>query len=173
MMHAGRELGRIQQHVRRRNREAGEFLYWYQYQPVPISTFDDVYDEGPVGSALGRRFSDPVKVPTIYASEVEDAMVLREDARKPTQNSEFVILLKDARDAGVVDPGEYNAHLNDLLSYDRRFYKVSRYKATGRLDGEVLLTITCYEVFLDEEFVLDPDINDAGTDLWPSTFPSV
>lgn len=171
MLHIGRELGLVEKHVRNRNEIAGEHLYWYQFQPSPISTYDDVYDEGAVGS-LGRRYLPPVKVPTIYAVEEEDAMVLREDGRKPTQNAMFTILLRDAIAAHITNPGEYNTHLNDLILYDDRFYKLASYVVRGRMDGEVTIRIAAYETFLDEEFVFDPIINSETRDFWPSSFPS-
>lgn len=171
MIHTGRELGLIEKHVRNRNVIAGEFLLWYQFRPVPISTFDDVYDEGASG-VFGRQYLPPVKVPTIYAEEREDAMVLREDGRKPTQNAMFTILVKDAIAAKVESPGEYRPHLNDILYYDNRFYKIFNYVVTGRLHGESVIRISCYEVFLDEEFVYDSYINTPLEDVWPSAFPS-
>jgi len=171
-MHVGTERGLINKHVRWRNEVAGEYVMWYQYSPSPVSSYDDVYDEGGPGIS-GRVFLDPVKVPTIYAEESEDSFVLREDGRKPTQNVMFTILLRDAEVCGVISPGEYGPHLNDVLSYDDRFYKVANYRVGGRLKGEIIIKIAGYEVFMDEEFVFDQRINTLTDDVWPSTFPSL
>lgn len=170
MVHTGRELGLINKHVRQRNENAGEHVWWYQYFPSP-STFDDVYDEGAPGS-FGRQYLSPVKVPTIYAEENEDNMVLREDARKPTQTTAFTILLRDAVSAGILSPNEYAPHLNDVLYYDNRYYKVFTYHVRGRLKSEVIIKITCYEVFMDEEFVYDNPVDTINNDSWPTTFPA-
>lgn len=172
MIDVGRELGLINKHVRRRNREAGEFVMWYQYDIASASQFDDIYDEGAPG-ALGRRYADPIKVPTIYVAENEDLMVLREDARKPTQTTQFTILVQDAIASGVVEPGRYEQHLNDVLGYDNKLYKLYDYHVRGRLKGEVVIGIVGYEVFMDEEFLYDPSINTSTNDLWPSIFPSI
>lgn len=170
-MHVGTERGLINKHVRWRNEVAGEHVMWYQYSPSPNSSYDDIYDEGGPG-ITGRVFLDPRKVPTIYVEEAEDAFVLREDGRKPTQNAMFTLLLRDAEAAGISNPGEYNTHLNDVLGYDNRYYKVSNYKVSGRLKGEIVIKITGYEVFMDEEFVFDNPINKNISDYWPSSFPS-
>jgi len=165
----------IDKHVRRRNREAGESLIWYEFQPLQggYSVYDDIYDEG-VPGASGRNYKRGVVVPTVYIEEMEDGFRSIEDGRQPTQNFSAVILFKDIEAAGVSNPEEYNAHLNDVFEYDGRFYKVRNYRARGRLPDEVVLRVEGFEIFVDQEFPFDrgPQNPKISTLPWPTSFPS-
>jgi len=174
-MNPGRELSLINKHVRRRNREAGESIIWYEFQPIQggYSIYDDVYDEGAPGMG-GRNYKQGIVVPTIYIEEVEDGYRAIDDGRQPTQNLMATILYKDAVASGLSDPGEYNKHLNDALEYEGRYYKIRNYHARGRLPSEVVLRVTGYEIFVDQEFPFDrgpqnPKVSDLP---WPTSFPS-
>lgn len=179
-MDTRRELGLINKHVRRRNREAGEYVFWYEFKPLQYggSAYDDVYDEGAPGAG-GKTYNRAIKIPTVYVTEVEDTFRSIEDGRQPTQNLSAVILYEDAVAAGMSNPREYNSHLNDMFHYDSRYYKVQSYTVRGRLhrgepSGEVLIAVSGFEVFPDQEMPFslaprNPDIHDLP---WPSTFPS-
>ena len=170
-----RELSLINKHVRRRNREAGETVIWYQFQPLQggYSVYDDVYDEGVPGSG-GRNYKPAITIPTIYIEEVEDTYRAIEDGRQPTQNLRTTILYKDAVSCGMEGADEYNAHLNDVLEYDGRYYKVSDYRARGRIPTEAILVVQAYEIFLDQEFLFDNGPRNPRTSSlpWPTSFPS-
>jgi hypothetical protein len=170
-----RELSLINKHVRRRNREAGESIVWYEFQTLQggYSVYDDVYDEG-VPGASGRNYKTGIIIPTIYIEEVEDGYRAIEEGRQPVQNLVATILYKDAVAAGLSTPDEYNKHLNDMLEYDGRFYKVRNYNARGRLPEEVILKVSAYEVLVDQEFPFDrgPQNPKISTLPWPTSFPS-
>jgi hypothetical protein len=155
-IHTGRELGAINKHVRFRNREAGESVVWYEFKPLEggHSVYDDIYDEGGPGTG-GRNYARGIIIPTIYVEEVEDSFRAIEDGRQPTQNLRTTILFKDALAAGLSVADEYNDHLNDIIFYDERYYKVSDYRARGRIPGEVILVVQAYEVFIHQEFPFD------------------
>ena len=182
-MDVRRELGLINKHVRRRNRQAGEQVIWYQFKPLNTggSLYDDVYDEGTPGVG-GRSYSRGIAIPVIYAVEMEDEYRAIAEARQPTQNLQLTILYEDAVNAGMDDAGEYNSHLNDIAQYDNRYYKIASYKVRGRLNGEtfevpngeVVIQVSAYEVFVDQEFPfsvgpVNPSIN---TLPWPTSFSS-
>jgi hypothetical protein len=175
-MNVGRERSLINKHVRYRNREAGEHVIWYEFMPINTSgsVYDDVYNEGGPGS-LGRNYKSGVLVPTIYASESEDSFRAIPDGRQVTQNSTVTILFADMERAGVSNPREYNAHLNDMYKYDGRYYKISDYRVRGRLDKEVVITVQGFEVFVDQELPFDPgpDSIFTATLPWPTSFPGV
>lgn len=175
-----RELSLINKTVRRRNREAGESILWYQFSPLQggLSQYDDVYDEGVPGSG-GRQYLRPIVIPTIYLEEMEDEYRAIDDGRQPVQTLKAIILFKDVESAGMLNAREYNTHLNDVFSYDDRYYKVREYSVRGRLGrdnptGDVILSVEGYEVFLDQEFLFDPGPqNPRLYDLpWPTSFPS-
>jgi len=84
------------------------------------------------------------------------------------------ILYKDAVASGLSDPAEYNKHLNDVVEYDGRFYKVREYNARGRLPDEVLLKVVAYEILVDQEMPFDrgPQNPKISNLPWPTSFPS-
>jgi len=171
-VHLKRERHRINREVHRRNDLAGESVVWYEFQPLTAgagsSTYDDVYDEGPVG-AEGLSFTDGVTIPTIYIEEVEDDNRAIEDGRQPTQNVKITFRMKDLTDAGISAPREYQPHLNDMFLYDNRFYRVYKYKARGFMeDEEVLVAVEGVEIYADQELVNEnPPTALAVNDLWP------
>jgi hypothetical protein len=182
-MDVRRELGLINKHVRRRNRAAGEHTIWYQFKPLNngASLYDDVYDEG-VPGAGGRSYTRGIVIPVIYATEAEDEYRAIPEARQPTQTLQLIILHDDAVNAGLDNAGEYNDHLNDIVEYDSRYYKISSYRVRGRLNGEafevprgeVVIQVNAYEVFVDQEFPFSVGpVNPSITSLpWPTSFPS-
>src|SRR5688572_17428598 len=105
MVDVRKELSLINKHIRQHNREAGEYVLWFEFDPFAGaasagSFYDDVYDEGAPGEG-GRRYLPAVRIPTVYVEEVEDKFNLHEDGRQPTQNIYVVMLFDDVRQAGV------------------------------------------------------------------------
>lgn len=176
-MDVSRELGLINKHIRHRNQYAGESVIWYEFDPLAkdggSSLYDDIYDEGGPGST-GRSYKKGVVLPTIYITEVEDNFRAIPEARQPVQTLQATILFQDMVRAGISDPGEYENHLNDMFLYDNRFYKVSDYRARGRIDKEVIVLINGFEVFPDQEMPYDtgPDGIFETKLSWPTSFPS-
>lgn len=179
MVDVRKELSLINKHIRQHHRDSsGESVMWYEFLPLAASAsagsfYDDVYDEGAPGVG-GRSYRPGVPIRTVYVEEVEDMFTLQEDGRQPTQNLYVVMLFDDVRRAGLDNPREYQPHLNDLFSYDSRFYKVTEYSVRGRLEDEVLLRVRGFEVYLDQEFIYDNPPTGVVQDLpWPNTLPVV
>jgi hypothetical protein len=148
-----REFHRMDEEIHRRVDIVGETVVWFEFLDLGSgSTYDDIYDEGPVGAA-GLSYGPALYIPTIYAEEVEDESRAMEEGRQATQNVKLTIRMSDAEFAGMTDPpGEYRPHLNDIFYYDNRYYQVYKYRARGRMEGEeVLLLVEGVEVFLDQE----------------------
>jgi len=188
-MDTRKELSLINKHIRQHNREAGEVIYWFEFDwneptypgayPSPaqypeLPTYDDVYDEGAPGAG-GRRYSGGLAIPTIYVEEMEDQFTLQDDGRQVVQNISVTLLYKDVELAGLSNANEYRTHLNDIFFYDEKYYKVWEYRVRGRAPEEVLVAVKGFEVFVDQEFPFDPGPPTlAALDLpWPSTFPPV
>ena len=61
-----------------------------------------------------------------------------------------------------------------MLFYEQRLYKIREYRVSGRLQqDEVAIWIVAYEVFEDQEFSFDPDIDTSVDDPWPSALPTI
>ena len=175
-MDLGRELGLINKHVRNKVAAVGESVIWYQFKTLSSSgsLYDDIYDEGAPGSG-GKSYASGIVIPTIYASEDEDEFRAIPEGIRLTQTIRLTMLLEDMNKAGIEDAGDYNKHINDMLKYDDRYYRVASYSVKGRMRGnEVLVAVTGFEVFTDEEMPFDsgPDTNFVPTLPWPTSFPS-
>jgi hypothetical protein len=166
-----REFHRIDDEIHRRIDIVGETVTWFEYLEIGAgSTYDDIYDEGPVGGG-GRSYTSGVNIPTIYAEEIEDENRAMEEGRQPTQNMRLTIRLTDAEHAGLTAPGEYQPHLKDMFLYDSRYYQVYKYRVRGRMEGqEVLLVVEGVEVYGDQEFPFDNNPAYVVTEPpWPNT----
>lgn len=169
-----REFHRMDREIHRRIDIVGEHVVWFQFLEFGAgTTYDDVYDEGPVG-VNGRSYDSGHIVPTIYAEEFEDEARAVEDGRQPTQNVRLTIRMTDMEQAGLTSPGEYQPHLRDVFLYDNRYYQVYKYSARGRMEGEeVLVAVEGVEIYGDQEYPFDN--NPAYVEVespWPNTLPS-
>lgn len=178
MVDIRRELSHINKHVRHRVNTAGEHVVWFEYLDEKIengTTYDDLFDVGSGVEGEGRTYAVGVTIPTIYVEEMEDALVVKQEARQPTQNVRVVMLYDDVKKAGLYQPYEYSHHINDIFFYDGRYYKISRYEVRGRLDNDVLVTATGYEVYVEQEFSFDPgpEIPTINALDWPTSFPGM
>lgn len=170
-----RELRLIHKHIHRQTREVGEALVWYEFIPLGAgSSFDDLYDESPRGSA-GLKYNPGITIPTVYVEEIEDNNRAIDDARMPLQNVKVIMSMAHVIKAGLTHPEEYQPHLNDMFFYDGRYYNVIDYKVRGRLRDDVLLAVEGNETYIDQERMNDiltnqiPKIQDWH---WPDTFHS-
>lgn len=180
MVDVRKELSLINKHVRQHHRDtSAESIIWYEFIPFGAaasagSFYDDVYDEGSIGEG-GRTYRPGVPITTVYVEEVEDMFTLQEDGRQPTQNLYVVLLFDDVRRAGLANPREYKPHLNDLFTYDGRWFKVNDYTVRGRLEDEVVLRVRGYEVYPDQEFMYDTLPMPVTTQElpWPNILPDL
>jgi hypothetical protein len=179
MTHPSVERTLINKHVRYHHSEVGEYIQWFEFLPFAESAsagsvWDDVYNEGSHVEGEGRTYHPPKVIPTIYVTEAEDDSRAIEDGRQPHMKLHAVMLYQDVVDAGLTNPYEYQPHINDMVHYDYRWYKLRSYQVRGRMGGDVLVAIDGYEVYLDQEFVWDPGpvLGTVEDVPWPPTFPS-
>jgi len=174
-----RELDLINKHFRKHHDTAGETVVWYEFSPftgasATASAYDDVYDEGPIGSP-GRRYQKGITVPVLLASENEDRKRAIPDGRQVMQTMDIFISIKDMREAGISDPYEYRGHLNDIFLYDGRYYSVFNYRVRGRLRDDVFVLVNGIEIYISQEMPFDPGPEHVGINNfpWPTSLPSI
>jgi hypothetical protein len=170
-----RELAQIRKHYRRYHQVHGESVVWYEFvpfgsDPEKDSVYDDVYDEGRAGTG-GRRYRSGLVVPVLMVTETEDQKRAIPEGRQPVQVTNFVCSVEDLRDAGLNEPWEYKRHLNDLFTYDGRYFSITSYRVRGRGKDDVLIVVEGIEIYVGQEFPFDPGPSSLGvTDFpWPST----
>lgn len=173
-MDVRRELAHIRKHYRQYHRVAGETVTWFEYEPFANaasagSTYDDVYDEGGLGST-GRKYKPGVVIPVLMITESEDTKRAIPEGRQPVQIVNLVASVEDFRDAGVSDPFEYRHHLNDMFLYDGRYMSVMSYKVRGRARDDVLVVVEGLEVYVSQEMPFDSGPAPFATQNlpWPS-----
>jgi hypothetical protein len=174
-MDARRELGLIRKQYREYHRKVGETVVWFEYSPFAAaasagSTYDDVYDEGNVGTG-GRKYKTGITIPVLLITESEDTKRAIPEGRQPVQLVNLVASIEDMRVAGVQSPFEYQAHLNDIFMYDGRYMAVQSYKVRGRARDDVLVVVEGLELYIDQEFPFDtgPAPMTVKNLPWPST----
>jgi len=175
MVDLRKELSLINKHIRQHGREAGGSIVWYEFLPLGEgSSYDDIYDEGDLGPT-GRSYAPGIVLPTIYIDELEDEFTASDDGRQPTQNIDVTILYQDVLRSGMSEPWEYQKHLNDMLSYDGRFFKVSSFRVRGQAPSDVLVTVRAFEIYVDQDMVYDnpPETPPNSGNLFPPTFPVI
>jgi hypothetical protein len=172
------ELDLINKHFRNHHRTAGESVVWYEFEPLgegsQNSKYDDVYDEGSP-EVVGRKYKQGIVLPTLLIGESEDAKRAIPEGRQVVQNIDLFISMADMRNAGVTEPWEYQQHLNDMFSYDGRYFTVWSYRVRGRLRDEVFVLIEGMEVYVDQEMVNDLGPNPLAINdyPWPAHFPKI
>lgn len=175
-MDVRRELDLINKHFRMKHQNHGETVVWYEFINFSEtgSKYDDVYDEGGPTTG-GRKYKPGVVLPALLAGETEDIKRTVPDGRQMFQVVELFIPIKDMREAGISAPWEYLPHLNDMFSYDGRYYSVYHYRVRGRLRDDVFVLVEGNEVYLDQEMVNDLGPSPLGiSDLpWPVTLPNI
>jgi hypothetical protein len=174
-----RELSQIRRHYREYTRNYGESIVWFEYLPqtTPASAgsiYDDVYDEGIVGTG-GRRYKAGVVIPTLMVTETEDQKRAIPEGRQPVELTNFVASIEDFRTAGVTDPFEYQRHLNDMFLYDGRYFAIATYRVRGRLRDDVMVVVEGIEVYINQEMPFDVGPASMGTQNlpWPTALPII
>lgn len=177
-MDVRRELDLINKQFRRHHKVAGETIIWYEFNPLGSassnSQYDDIYDEGTPGSG-GKKYLPGVVIPVMLISESEDERRAIPEGRQPLQNLDAFIAIKDLRDAGVSTPWEYRAHLNDVIYYDGRYYSIYSYRVRGRLRDDVFVLVQGQELYINQEFVNNPDpgVIEITNYPWPASLPGL
>lgn len=178
-MDVRRELGLIRKNYREYARSYGETVVWFEFKPLGSSlsadsVYDDVYDEGVVGTG-GRRYQTGVVVPVLMITEAEDQKRAIPEGRQPVELTNFVASIEDFRDAGISNPYEYKNHLNDMYLYDGRYFSVVSYRVRGRAHEDLLVVVEGIEIFINQEMPFDPGPESYGVQNlpWPSTLPVV
>jgi hypothetical protein len=172
-----RELGLIRKHYRQYQKDHGETVVWYQFQPLGTtntsSIYDDVYDEGIVGSG-GKKYKTGVVLPVLMVTEQEDQKRAIPEGRQPVQITNIIISIEDMRAAGIDQPFEYRHHLNDMFLYDGRYFSVQSYRVRGRLKDDVLAVIEGIEIYINQEMPFDPGPSAYSIQNlpWPGTLPT-
>lgn len=172
-----RELGLIRKHYRQYQKDHGETVVWYQFQPfgtTPTSSvYDDVYDEGILGSG-GKKYKTGIVLPVLMVTEQEDQKRAIPEGRQPVEITNLIISIEDMRAAGVDQPFEYRQRLNDIFLYDGRYFSVQSYRVRGRLKDDVLAVIEGIEIYINQEMPFDPGPSAYSIQNlpWPVTLPA-
>lgn len=177
-MRISREVNEINKHYGRYQRGSGETIIWYEFAPLgtaaSTSVYDDVYDEGTPGTG-GRQYGSGIVLPVLLITETEDLKRSIPEGRQVTQVANFIASYRDFVAAGVSEPYEYRHHLNDIFQYDGRYYSVTTYRVRGRARDDLMIVVEGVELYLDQEFVNDPNVGGyvSPTLPWPATIANL
>jgi hypothetical protein len=162
-MDSRRELNYITRQLDRFAQNMGETVLWWELDTAN-TTIDPIFGESP-----SRVYRPPVRIMAIQVDETEPTEQAGPEGRRPTQTIRAGFTAATLRESGITFVhGNAQQHLNDVISYNGRYYEVSRFDIQGRLRGDVIIGISGVETFEFEE-----DIFDAAPPTTPSTEPKV
>ena len=139
------ELAHIHRHLDWYQDEHGEVVLWYELDGK-LSAYNDVFN------VRGKVYREPVAVPVLWVTAVEDAQQAVAEGRRNVGTLQVAISLFTFRRTGVSDPYDYERHLNDLLVYQGEYYSVGEYSLLGRLwRDDVILAVNAVRVYPEEE----------------------
>lgn len=129
-------------------RNLGEAIVWHEYDSAN-SAYHGTYDEG------GRHYTAGYYVPSLWVIISEDRATRTNEGRKPTEKISLAISARSMDMSGVSDPEDYTRHLNDVVRYDERLWKLTEYNIRGRIPTEVIIGISGTQIYRDEEMTFD------------------
>lgn len=158
-----REAGEIWRHMDSYQRDIGEGLLYYRFDPEN-SVYDDVYDEG------FRRYETARRIPILWVDQQEAVEDYAPEGRRPTQRLRVAVSARSMHEAGLpvaevhgnrlqdTSPSEIwrEDSVHDIMYYDGRYYEVSALQVRGRVKGvDVVIGITGIETFPSDDMALD------------------
>jgi hypothetical protein len=164
-----RVIGRAQRSIRRTSQRQGQRVLWYEFIPSSVEDVDsndqgtavddDLYDEGwsqvrpgstQGGSAAQWGYPKPVQV--FQAMLTEGAQTFDpEGGSYMVDNLTLIVGYQAFLRAGVSNPADRGAHINDRVEYDGRLFAVDAFNPRGRVaDTSLTVTVRCLEIKDDE-----------------------
>jgi len=129
-------------------RNLGEAVVWHEYDSLN-TTYHGTYDEG------GRHYTAGIYLPVLWVIVTEDRVTPANEGRKPTERIALAVSARTMDMSGVSDPEDYTRHLNDVIRYDERLWKVTEFHIRGRVPTEVIIGVTGTQIYSDEEMTFD------------------
>lgn len=137
----------------------GKVVLWHEYHSE-ASQFDDTYDEG------GRVYFVGVPITALWVIVSEDTRNQSETGRRPTERITMAFSMRTLETSAISEPQDYARHLNDIVRYDNRLWRLDSYNIRGDITASTIVGIEGVQIFEDEEMMFDtPSEGMAGTSL--------
>lgn len=163
MIDTRREALHIQKEFQRYHQKVGESVVWFMFDTTN-SSYNTVYDEG------GRKYWPGILVPILWVDQIEPPEQVLPEGRRPVFALRFAVAARTMYETGigvhestghrVWDPGLikstwFNDRVNDVLYYDGRYFEVSNFQIRGRIREDVIVGVSCTEVYPEDERTFD------------------
>jgi hypothetical protein len=158
-----REAAHIQREFGRYTTTIGEAVIWFMFD-VDNTQYDRVYDES------GRRYHWGISVAVLWVDQGEAPEQMTPEGRRNVQTLRFAVSARSAVetgigiqeahghrvwDRGIINNRWFDDRLNDVVYYDGRYYEVMNFQIRGRIREDVILGVTCTEVYPEDEYTFD------------------
>jgi hypothetical protein len=163
MLDTRREALHIEREFNRYHQKIGESVVWFRFD-TQASEYSALYDEG------GRAYQSGILVPLLWVDQIEAPEQYTPEGRRPYQSLRFAVSAKamyevgigdrEAHghrvwDAGVIKDTWLDDRLNDICYYNGRYYEIMNFQIRGRIREDVIIGVTCTEIYVEDERVFD------------------
>lgn len=160
-----RELAHIQKGFRAYQERFGEGVIWYELN-ADDSNFNDIFN------ARGIKYMKGIAVPVLWITEMEADQQADQAGQRSVGTLRFAVPFQTLREVGLSDPQDYDRHLNDVVLYERTFYRIGSYQPQGRVAREDLIVgVRAVKTFPEEDMVYDeipePELDDFNETVRP------
>lgn len=146
------DLRQEQQHIfdayRWYEENLGVGVIWHEFDSE-ASQYHNTYDEG------GRHYTAGIYVMVLWAIITEARADRTEQGRKPTERLTLAISARSLDQSGVSEPEDFARHLNDVIRYEDRLWKITDYNIRGQIPDSVILGVSATQIYSDEELTFD------------------
>lgn len=126
----------------------GKVVHWHEYHSE-ASQYNSTYDEG------GRVYLAAIPITALWVIVTEAARVSDDAGRKPTERISMAFSMATLERSAMSEPQDYARHLNDLVRYDNRLWRVDTFNIRGDLTASTVVGVNGTQVFEDEEMTFD------------------
>lgn len=143
----------------------GQVVPWYVFD-AETTEVDPIYDTG--SASVGRRWLDPVRVPTLSVIKYEGREIRNDRGEYITSTLNVVISAAALQKCGLADVVlNPEHHTNDRIVYEGMIFDIGEVRGRGVLTaGYAVVGISAAQV-MPEELVNDPQFVSLGRSATP------
>lgn len=158
-----REVRSIERGLKQFQREVGDVITWYEFDPVN-STPEDTYGEGPLPNPMdptqavvgtGLAFRPPVVIPAVWVRFIPPEAIQTDSGEYTINHLSLRIAVDSLRRSGLRQSLDPAFHYNDRFAYRDFPYRVEEYAPKGWLGGAYLIVDVTGRQLKEEEFETD------------------
>lgn len=186
-----REIRSVERGLIELQREVGDTVYWYEFDPA-ASSAGDTYGEGSIPdpfdptltpSGTGVVFKAPKPTFAVWIRFIPPSNAQTDAGEYTLDHTSMRFAVKTLRETGLRHPEDPTWHFNDRIAYNGILFRIEQYEPKGWLHNAYLMIDVSARQFKDDELETDtfPLGEPVGTSMpwkpgeqlnWPALRPS-